>query len=103
MKARTDSPDSLDSYASLLATKVDPVDAIGASVDISAGQRVAATTMPSGNVTRNASSSPIASAEARRNPAKRSRPGFELSQLDMLPERLAPDQPCTTFGLAALR
>jgi hypothetical protein len=46
MKVRDLSPDSLDSCAYLPATKVDPVNAIGASFDISAAQGVAGTTMP---------------------------------------------------------
>ena len=98
MKARADSPGSLDSCASLPATKVDPVNAIGASIDISAGQWVAATTMreaPSRETHPSTTSHLPGHGGTRRNGAGRLRvfAARHAARAD-----LAPHQPSTIFG-----
>ena len=72
------------------ATKVDPVNAIGASVDISAGQGVATTTMHEAPSRETHPPPPDRIRLGTAEPGETEQAGFESSQLDMLPEQISP-------------
>ena len=104
MKTRADSPVRPDICASLPATKADPVNAIGASVDISAGQEVVGLNYATRH--RHAKRTPppdrirLGTGGTRGNRTGRLRVFIarHAARAD-----LAPDPPSTILELAALR